>query len=140
MTRSPGGGVKRIGGGPPRKWPPPKPRIADAVVRDGTEVFMAPSEVLDAAKVLVYGARNDSYGHPFDDFSRTALMLTGLLRDKLREGAVVEPEDVAQIMICVKMSRLRQTPDHHDSLVDIAGYVETNAMVCAERARRKAKK
>lgn len=95
---------------------------------------------LDKALELVHGNRGRDYGHPADDFARTAGMWHALF------GWDVEPEDVALAMICVKLSRLRQTPDHEDSPVDVAGYAETFVMVIerqqelreAEQARRAA--
>ena len=31
--------------------------------------------------------------------------------------------DVAALMACVKLARLHHSPDHYDSLMDIAGYM-----------------
>ena len=39
-------------------------------------------------------------------------------------------------MIAVKLSRLCHTPNHRDSIVDIAGYSNCYAMTLAERKRR----
>jgi hypothetical protein len=36
---------------------------------------------------------------------------------------------VAQMMVLLKMARLMQTPDHRDSVVDMAGYTATYARV-----------
>jgi len=79
--------------------------------------------ILDEAKALVYGDRNDSYGHPFDDFSRTAKLWSVIL------GTEVKPEQVALCMIAVKISRLCQSPAHRDSVIDAAGYAATYQMV-----------
>ncbi len=82
--------------------------------------------VLDEAKALVHGDRNADYGNPADDFARAAEMLTGLLRDKLREGQRIAPADVAKIQIVVKLSRLMHRPKR-DGWTDIAGYAETGS-------------
>jgi len=87
-----------------------------------------PTHILDEARKVVYGRGESEYGHPFDDFSRTAGMLTALFADKLRPGAGFEPEDVAKIQICVKLSRSR-AGEKSDHYVDIAGYAETAARV-----------
>jgi hypothetical protein len=50
-----------------------------------------------------------------------------VLRRKLT--APITAEEIPLMMICVKMSRLENSPSHIDSLVDIAGYAETCAMV-----------
>jgi len=78
--------------------------------------------VADEAKTLVYGERAQAYGHPYDDFSRTADLWNALFRDKLHVLACFTATDVAAAMRMVKESRLQATPEHRDSLVDIVGY------------------
>jgi hypothetical protein len=87
--------------------------------------------VLDEAIRITDGARQADYGHPRDDFARTALMWSGVLASKLREGAAVTAADVPLCMIAVKLAR--QSHRHkRDNLVDIAGYSRTAAMVAGE--------
>ncbi len=87
--------------------------------------------VLAEAIRITDGARQADYGHPRDDFARTALMWTGILGGKLREGAEVTAGDVPLCMIAVKLAR--QSHRHkRDNLVDIAGYSRTAAMVAGE--------
>lgn len=82
---------------------------------------------LEEALRLVHGDRGQDYGHPGEDFARTAGMWASLF------GWSVTPAQVALAMICVKMSRLIQTPDKRDSAVDVGGYIEAYWMVM-ERA------
>lgn len=86
--------------------------------------------VLKEADRIVDGARQMAYGHPLDDFTKTAAMWAAIF------GVPVTAEQVALAMVCVKMSRLRNTPDHRDSMVDVAGYIKTYQMVVDERKRR----
>jgi hypothetical protein len=86
--------------------------------------------ILDEAKDIVHGARQAAYGHPLDDFSKTATMWSALF------GVPITAEQVALGMMAVKMSRLLNTPTHRDSMVDIAGYAQTYQMVVQERKRR----
>ena len=87
--------------------------------------------ILDEAKGLTAGSRQADYGHPRDDFARTAAMWNGILAAKLREGAAITATDVPLCLIAVKLAR--QAHRHkRDNLVDIAGYARTAAMVAGE--------
>ena len=87
-----------------------------------------PEPVLDEAKRITASDRQEDYGHPSQDFARTARMWTGILSAKLREGVEVSAMDVPLCMIAVKLAR--QAHRHkRDNLVDIAGYARTAAMV-----------
>ena len=88
--------------------------------------------VLSEAEDIVAGARQSAYGHPLDDFSRTAKLWSGLF------GVEITAEQVALGMIAVKLSRLVNSPDHRDSMVDVAGYAKTYQMCRQERNRREA--
>jgi len=82
--------------------------------------------ILMEAHNLVHGPRQDAYGHPANDFSRTAALANVLLAGKLR--ADLDARDVALFMVAVKLSR--QVNKHgRDNLVDAAGYLETLRMV-----------
>ena len=91
----------------------------------------AESSVLLEAQKLVHGDRNADYGHPLDDFARTARMWSAIL------GVEVSPEQVGLCMVAVKISRQCNRPKR-DNLVDGAGYFETVSMVLEERDRRAA--
>jgi hypothetical protein len=84
--------------------------------------------VAQEAHRLVLGDRGASYGHPIFDMTRSADMLTALLRDKLKPGARLEAEDIGQTMICVKQSRHRNAAKR-DNLTDTAGYALTLQMI-----------
>jgi hypothetical protein len=90
--------------------------------------------VAEEAHRLVLGDRGESYGHPIFDMTRSADMLTALLRSKLRPGARLEAEDIGQAMVCVKQSRHRNKPKR-DNLTDTAGYALTLQMIAEWRAQ-----
>lgn len=84
-----------------------------------------PVTALDEAKKLVYGNRQNDYGHPAYDYERVAQIWTGIL------GVEVTRLQAIQCMIGIKLSRLSNSPHHKDSWVDIAGYAE-----CGDRIRK----
>lgn len=85
-----------------------------------------PETVLREAESLIRGVRNSDYGHPAEDFAKTAKMWSGLFHDKLSED--LEAKDVALAMCCVKMSREMNKPKR-DNIVDLAGYAGTIEMI-----------
>ena len=74
-------------------------------------------EILDQAKVLITGNREDDYGDAAENFGNIAKMWSVIF------GIDVQPYQVAFAMDSVKTCRLIKTPDHVDSWVDMAGYV-----------------
>ena len=85
--------------------------------------------ILEEAQRLVHGARGSDYGHPLDDFTKTARLWEVIL------GVEVSPEQVALCMMGVKISRELNAPKR-DNMVDLAGYAETLRMVIEEREIR----
>lgn len=81
------------------------------------------SLILEEAASLVHGSRQQDYAHPSVDFGRTAKMWSVLF------GVPVDPKQVPMALIMVKLSRLMNDPTKRDSIVDIAGYAETMAML-----------
>lgn len=85
--------------------------------------------VLEEAHALVNGPRQSDYGHPLDDFSKTAKIWESIL------GVEVTPEQVGLCMVGVKISR--ETNRHkRDNLVDGIGYFLTIDKIIEEKERR----
>lgn len=72
--------------------------------------------ILNTAKVLISSDRNKNYGEAAVNFQRIADLWDTILDTK------VSLEQVALCMIAVKIARLMETSNHHDSWVDICGY------------------
>lgn len=104
-------------------------RLSPGTLKPGVET------VLEEAQRIVHGERNKDYGHPLDDFTRTAEMATGLFRGKLLQGAKFTAEDVGLFQVLVKLSRQMNAPKR-DNMVDTAGYAGTVQMCIEERERR----
>lgn len=87
--------------------------------------------ICEEADRLVSSDRNDDYGHPFFDFSRTGRMWGAVLSEwakKTNGDQPVPPELVPLCMVCVKISRQVNHPKR-DNLSDGAGYFKTCDMV-----------
>ena len=100
-----------------------------ALTGEGTEEPM-----LHRAQALIQGQRQEDYGDKLQNFSQIAMLWQGYLAPKLQHHAAITPEDVALCMILVKMARLAKSPDHKDSVLDIAGYAGCYDTLQAERA------
>ena len=82
---------------------------------------MAQNEILAAAEQLIWGDRQEDYGDASQSFGRIAKFWTAYL------GAPVNSQDVANMMILMKVSRLVTSPGKKDSYIDIAGYAALGA-------------
>lgn len=80
-----------------------------------------PPSMLRAAHRIVQRRRR-AYGHPKQDFSRSAKIWSAIL------GVSVTPQQVALCMIGVKLSR-ECYRHRRDNCMDIAGYAETLHML-----------
>lgn len=112
-----------------------KPILRYAISQPGQDVELAtlkqpteyrpPSDenVLEEASRLVSKDRGQQYGHPADDFARTAGAWRALF------GWDATPGQVALALIVVKLSRLQESPAKRDSIVDIAGYARAYEVV-----------
>lgn len=84
---------------------------------------------LDEAAKLVDGDRQEAYGHPAENFQRSVEAAKALGVDPLSG-----PLHHALYMVLVKIARLVETPDHHDSIVDGPGYFRTYEKILEREA------
>ena len=91
-------------------------------------------DILMEAHGLVFGERQEDYGHPCEDFARTAKFWNTYLVARFGDPIDIQPEDVAMLMILLKVSR-EANRHKTDNLVDIAGYAQTAEMCQGKEAQ-----
>lgn len=74
------------------------------------------TQTLDTAKVIVNGEREGSYGTPENNFKSISTFWSAYLHHD------VTPEDVANMMILLKVARNSSGNYKQDNWVDICGY------------------
>jgi len=97
----------------------------------------APAPMLYRAQSLIEGDRQQDYGDKLQNFSQIAMLFQGSLAMKLQPTARITPEDVAILMMQVKIARLAKSPDHKDSIMDVAGYAGCFSILQDERTKGK---
>ncbi|MCW4115629.1 DUF6378 domain-containing protein [Aurantimonas sp. MSK8Z-1] len=86
------------------------------------------ASLLDAAKAAV-ADRGLNYGKPEDNFLRIAGLWNIYIRDTKGVSAMLNPADIAALMVLMKVARLSNMPAHLDSWTDIAGYAACGAEI-----------
>lgn len=110
----------------------------DAVWREGIKKEKAPklpksrrTVVLDEASRLTAKDREADYGVPYDNFTNVAGLWEGYLNSKPAclpmnseddYSVRITAEDVAWLMVLLKMARTFGSRSHADNYVDAAGY------------------
>ena len=74
------------------------------------------ADILKKANEIVTSDREDQYGSPEDNFSLIAKLWSDFL------AFPVEPEEVAVMMILLKVARIYTGRGKIDNWIDIAGY------------------
>lgn len=77
--------------------------------------------ILEEAQRIIYGDREQTYGHPAKNFENTAAFWRTWLLSKHGSTPPIDTEDVAMMMTLLKLAR--QAHGHkRDNLVDLCGY------------------
>lgn len=87
-----------------------------------TEQSLLKPSILQQADAIINGQRQQDYGDKLSNFTQIAMLFTGTLARKLNPGTIITADDVALLMMQVKVARLANMPTHKDSILDIAGY------------------
>lgn len=75
-----------------------------------------PETVLHEAERIIYGDREQTYGHPSKNLWTIAKFWGEYL------GTTLTAKDVCVMMMLLKIARLRNNQNHRDSIVDTIGY------------------
>ncbi len=84
---------------------------------------VAESTVLAEANDIIYGDREQTYGHPAKNLQTIADYWSAHLRSVFNCELSLTVEDVCVMMAALKLARLANTPLHRDSQVDACGYI-----------------
>ena len=84
-------------------------------------------EILEKAKSIVTGERENAYGSPEDNFTTIAELWSMFL------GVRIDSEDVATMMILLKVARIRGGQAKADNWIDIAGYAACGGEIQEKR-------
>ena len=77
---------------------------------------MTRAEILEQAKQIVCTDREETYGEPENNFSLiAALWSTYISRE-------ISPEDVAMMMVLLKIARIKTGKHKADNYIDLCGY------------------
>lgn len=107
--------------------------IGDTLKGTGTTAGSPRVALLEEAIKITTRDRNASYGNPEDNLANIAAYWNSYLTQRAPDATVLphlNGQDVAHMMILMKLARLVANPGHRDSLVDIAGYA-----ACGEDCR-----
>lgn len=78
--------------------------------------------ILEEAHKIIYGDREKTYGSPDQNLQLIADFWNSYLARKDNGQTLLTSYDICHMMILLKIARLRNSPTHHDSLVDLCGY------------------
>ena len=87
--------------------------------------------LLEEAADLIAGDRMESYGSPVDMASAWAQIASAAT------GLDLKPEMLPILMVSVKLARMR-TGYHHDSAVDVAGYMALAEILQTKKGEERA--
>lgn len=81
-----------------------------------------PVTVFDDAKKIIYGDREQTYGHPAKNLEAIAILWTAHIQAKYGTRIPLSSEDVAWMMVQLKSARAMNTYTR-DNQVDAIGYI-----------------
>lgn len=115
---------------------------ANKKVSTPTDTPTTRAEILDAAKVIVTGDREKQYGKPEDNFAVIARFWEVYLSERCTDGGadvILNPDDIAMLMVLMKVARIMTGTFKGDSYIDACGYAACAGEIAAKNAKEKEK-
>ena len=94
---------------------------------------MNTTEILEQAKKLVSGDRHDKHGDKIVNHENIARLWSGYLQNKTQLKINLLPEDVANLMILLKVARSQAGQHNIDDYVDTCGYASIAGEIAEKR-------
>ena len=96
---------------------------------------MNTTEILDKAKKLVSGDRHQKHGDKVVNHENIARLWSSYLQNKTQLNINLMPEDVANLMILLKVARSQAGEHNIDDFVDTCGYASIAGEISEKRTQ-----
>ena len=96
---------------------------------------MNTTEILDKAKKLVSGDRHQKHGDKVVNHENIARLWSSYLQNKTQLNINLMPEDVANLMILLKVARSQAGEHNIDDYVDTCGYASIAGEIAEKRTQ-----
>ena len=94
---------------------------------------MNTTEILEQAKKLVSGDRHKKHGDKIVNHENIARLWSGYLQNKTQLKINLLPEDVANLMILLKVARSQAGEHNVDDFIDTCGYASIAGEIAEKR-------
>jgi len=94
---------------------------------------MNTTDILETAKKLVSESRHDKHGDKVINHENISRLWTGYLQNKTKLNLVIFPEDVANLMVLLKIARTQAGHFNIDDQVDACGYAAISGEIANKR-------
>ena len=82
-----------------------------------------PRSILDEAREIIHGDREQTHGKPDRNLRAIADIWTAILGSSLKDDEHVTPQLVCLMMAGLKLARAANRPSHREHAVDTVGYM-----------------
>ena len=94
---------------------------------------MNTTDILKKAEKLVSESRHEKHGDKTINHENIARLWTGYLQNKFKLALIILPEDVANLMVLLKIARTQAGQFNIDDQVDACGYAAISGEIAEKR-------